>query len=62
MKLKMNEVSFMGHLLTNKGLKPYPGEVEEITKMPKPHDAEGGQHFDEFVNYLSSLFQPCVKS
>ena len=38
MKLRMSEVSFMGHLLTNKGLKPDPAKVEAITKMPKPQD------------------------
>ena len=41
MKLRMSEESFMGHLLTNKGLKPDPAKVEGITKMPKPQDVEG---------------------
>ena len=36
MKLKMSEVNFMGHLLTNKRLKPDPAKVEPIMKMPKP--------------------------
>ena len=40
MKLRMSEVNFMGHLLTNKGLKPDPTKVEAITKMPKPQDVK----------------------
>ena len=35
MKLRMSEVNFMGHLLTNKGLKPDPAKVEVITKNAK---------------------------
>ena len=41
MKLRMSEVSFMGHLLTNKGLTPDPAKVEAIVKMPKPQDVNG---------------------
>jgi len=50
MKLRMSEVNFMGHLLTNKGLKPDPTKVEAITKMPKPQDIEGIQRLKGFVN------------
>lgn len=56
MKLMMSEVNFMGHLLTNKGLKPEPAKVEAITKIPKPQDVEGIQR--GFVNYLVSKFLP----
>ena len=49
MKLRMSEVNFTGHLLTNKGLKPDPTKGEAITKMAKPHDMEGVQH-NKFVN------------
>ena len=55
MKLRMSEVNFMGHLLTNKGLKPDPAKVEAITKMPKPQDVEGVQRLNRFVNYLAKL-------
>lgn len=41
MNLKMNEVNFTGHVLTNKGLKRDLAKVEAITKMPKPQDIEG---------------------
>ena len=55
MKLRMSEVSFMGHLLTNKGLKPDPAKVEAIVKMPKPQDVEGVQRLNGFVNYLAKF-------
>ena len=56
MKLRMREVNFMRHLLMNKGLKPDPAKVEAITKMPKPHDVEGVQRLNGFVNYLAKFF------
>ena len=55
MKLRMSEVNFMGHLLTNKGLKPDPAKVEAITKLPKPQDVEGVQRLNGFVNYLAKF-------
>ena len=54
MQLRMSEVNFMGHLLTNKGLKP-DNKVEAITKMPKPQDVEGVQRLNGFVNYLAKF-------
>ena len=55
MKLRMSEDSFMGHLLTNKGLKSDPAKVEAIAKMPKPQDVEGVQRLNGFVNYLAKF-------
>ena len=55
MKLKMSKVDFMGHCLTNKGLKPDPAKVEVITKMPRPQDVEGIQRLNGFVNYLAKF-------
>ena len=45
----------MGHLLTNKGLKPDPAKVEAITKLPKPQDVEDVQRLNVFVNYLAKF-------
>ena len=55
MKLRMSEVSFVGHLLINKGLKSDPAKVEAIAKMPKPQDVEGVQRLNGFVNYLAKF-------
>lgn len=41
LNLGMNDVSFRGHLLRNKGLRRDPAKVEAIIKMPKPQDVEG---------------------
>ena len=51
--LRRNEVPFMGHVLTNQGLKIDPEKVEAIQNMPKPEDVEGVQRLNGFVNYLS---------
>ena len=37
-KLCCNEVTFMGHLLTDEGLKPDPDKVRAILEMPEPTD------------------------
>ena len=55
MQLRMSEVNFMGHLLTNKSLKPDPAKVEAITKMLKPQDVEGVQCLNRFVNHLAKF-------
>ena len=55
MKLRMSEVIFMGHLLTNKSLKPNPAKVEAIFKMTRPQDVEGVQRLNGFVNYLAKF-------
>lgn len=55
MKLRLSEVSFIGHLLTNKGQKPDPAKGEAIAKMPKPQDVEGVQRLNGFVNYLAKF-------
>jgi len=55
MKLRTKEVTFMGLLLTSKGLKPDPATVQAVTKTSKPQDIEGVQHLNGFVNYLANF-------
>lgn len=40
-KLKMKEVSFIGHMVSAAGLKPDPKKVEAVLKMPNPTDVKG---------------------
>ena len=40
-RYKLQEVSFMGCLLTDEGMKPDPRKVEAILDMPMPTDVEG---------------------
>lgn len=43
MKLRRNEVPYIGHVLTDKGLKPDPGKIQAMLEMPKPTDVAGVQ-------------------
>eukprot|EP00112_Aurelia_sp_Birch-Aquarium-sp1_P000710 Seg1069.4 transcript_id=Seg1069.4/GoldUCD/mRNA.D3Y31 product="putative protein K02A2.6" protein_id=Seg1069.4/GoldUCD/D3Y31 len=54
-KFKCNEVSFIGHTLTQNGLKIDPAKVEAITKMDKPQDVAGVQRFIGMVKYLAKF-------
>ena len=51
-KLSCNEVTFMGHLLTDEGLKHDPDKVRAILEMPKPTDVAAVRRLIGFVNYL----------
>ena len=51
MKLRLNQVPCIGHLLTNQGLKPDPEKVKAAIEMPKPKDIAGVRRFIGFVNY-----------
>eukprot|EP00795_Rhopilema_esculentum_P004332 gene4332-20539_t len=54
-KFKCDEVSFIGHTLTQNGLKIDPAKVEAITKMRKPKDVAGVQRFIGMVKYLAKF-------
>ena len=55
MILRRSEVPHIGHVLTNKGLKPDPGKIKAMLEMPKPTDVSGVQRIIRFVNYLSKF-------
>ena len=50
---RATELHFLGHLVTNQGLKPDPEKVSAIRDMPAPTDVDGVNRFVGFVNYLS---------
>ena len=54
-KYKCKEVKFMGHCLTNEGLKPDPQKIDAIVKMEKPQDVAGVQRLIGLVKYLSKF-------
>ena len=54
---KCSQVPFIGHLLTNEGLKPDPPKVEAICNMPKPEDVQAVQRFVNRVKYLSRFLE-----
>ena len=55
LEIRCDEITFMGHLLTNQGLKPDPKKVQSISDMPKPHDVPAVQRFIGMVKYLAKF-------
>lgn len=45
------EVHFLGHVCTEKGIKPDSKKLEAIDKYPKPVDKESTRRFTAFANY-----------
>ena len=67
-QLRVTEVSFIGHTATANRLKPDPGKIEAILKMPVPVDAAGVrrllgmiQYLEKFMPNLSQLTSPLRK-
>ena len=46
---------FLGHIITDDGLKPDTDKVKAIADMPRPIDFEDVQRFNGFVNYLAKF-------
>lgn len=55
LKLKFNHVPFIGHLITDEGLKTDSNKVRAVMEMPDPTDVKGVLRFIGFVNYLSKF-------
>ena len=54
-KLRQESLPFLGHLITNCGLKPDPEKVEAVRQMPEPTDVLGVQRLNGFINYLAKF-------
>ena len=52
---KCSQVPFIGHLLSNEGVKPDPKKTEAIVNMETPTDAQGVQRLIGMVKYLSKF-------
>lgn len=55
LRLKMDEVPFIGHILTKDGLKMDPKKLEAIHKMPLPQNAADLMRILGMVQYLSKF-------
>ena len=51
--IEKNNITFMGHVISKKGISPDPSKVEAVVNMPIPSDVEGVRRFCGFVQYLS---------
>ena len=51
----MQEVPYIGHLLTPNGVKPDPDKIHAITEMPRPRNVTEVQRFLGFINYLAKF-------
>ena len=58
---RRNQVSFMGHLITSKGLRPDPAKVESVQNMPIPSNKQAVRRLLGMVNYLQR-FSPNLSS
>ena len=54
-KLRLNSVPFIGHLLTDKGLAPDPNKVSAIINMPLPTNVKALQRLLGMVQYLAKF-------
>ena len=54
-RLRLDSVPFIGHLLTNKGLAPDPNKTSAVTNMPTPKNAKALQQLLGMVQYLSKF-------
>ncbi|XP_068739045.1 uncharacterized protein [Montipora capricornis] len=59
LRLRLDQVTHMGHSFTSEGLRPDPMKVEAIVSMPRPDDKKVVQRLLGCVNYLSR-FMPTI--
>ena len=59
LRLRLDQVPYMGHLFTSEGLKPDPLKVDAIVNMPQPDDKRAVQRLLGCVTYLSR-FMPTL--
>lgn len=56
-ELRMKEITFMGHRVTQEGLKSDPEKIRAIQDMPRPANVCELQRFLGMVNYLAKFVQ-----
>ena len=55
LELRLSEITFMGHRVTQDGLQPDPEKVRSITCMPPPQNLEELRRFLGMANYLGKF-------
>jgi hypothetical protein len=54
-KFQLKEVSYVGHIFTEQGLKPDPAKFQSIADIPPPEDKAALQRFLGIMNYLGKF-------
>lgn len=57
LRLRQQEVPYIGHVLTAEGLKVDAEKVRAVRDMPRPTDVKGIQRLVGMVNYLAKFYQ-----
>ena len=55
--MRMNEIRFLGHRISEDGLKPDPDKVKTIVNMKPPSDVPEIQRLAGMVNYLAKCMR-----
>lgn len=59
-KFRLSEVSFMGHVISEEGLKLDPAKIQGVQEMPIPESKQDVKRLLGMVNYLQSLRSLCL--
>ena len=54
-KFAVNEVNFLGHVITSNGIKPDPEKLAAILEMEEPEDVSAVRRFLGMINYLGKF-------
>ena len=55
MKFKVPELKYIGHVISEEGLKPDPKKAEALINMPPPEDKQQLRRFMGVTNYLQKF-------
>ena len=56
-KLRVQQVTYVGHVFTSEGFKPDPEKMRTIQDMPPPSDKDGVLRFLGTINYLDKFIE-----
>ena len=59
LQLRVNEVKYLGTIITPEGTKPDPAKVKAIVEMAPPQDKAGIRRLLGMINFLQHTFQTC---
>ena len=58
-KFLLDELPYIGHVISEKGVSPDPSKVKAIKEMDAPQDSDGIRKFLGHINYLSKFVPNC---